>query len=269
MNLSISIPQLFYDFIARVLPGSLFLLFLKIELKSIDIKIEDYLFLLSSGSSAGAIFNGSCLVVISYLLGWIISSFVGKDKEENEYKFQEDGINIYHMQHKIRIKDNDVGFRIVKLRAEARMNETAFVATIPFVLFSIFTALLKIYEESHQHHENSYFLFLMAKPSILGVVAFAFWRNKEKSWDRYFGNVISHFKIIFPLTQYFKENEAQTMTKYNERYRETNQKSTNEISDLIRKRKKSGKETGVAERIYEERTGSNWQHDQDMEKAFE
>lgn len=60
---------------------------------------------------------------------------------------------------------------------------------------------------------------------------------------------------------------------YNDRYHETNQKSTDEIYNLIESRKGTNDETGVAERIYKERTGREWQDDKDsndaMEKAFE
>ncbi len=59
---------------------------------------------------------------------------------------------------------------------------------------------------------------------------------------------------------------------YNDRYQETNQKSTDEIYNLIASRRDGGGDTGVAERIYKERTGRDWQDDKDsndaMEKAF-
>ena len=55
------------------------------------------------------------------------------------------------------------------------------------------------------------------------------------------------------------------MTKsWDERYYETNQKSTPEISANIRDRKSKDLDTGVAERVYEDRTGHPWQEPEEF-----
>ncbi len=201
MNISVTIPQLFYDFIARILPGFLFLFMLNFELATVNINISDFVFIDSSANSMATFINALGFVVLSYFGGWILSAFIFSDMEnffreycshnEKTYSMYE----LYDMQHKIRLKSESAGFRIVKLRAEARMLESSAIAM--FMTVGITLLLFSLFKLSLTEFYNQSYLTWFFKLIIPLVMAMSFQRLGKKAWDRYFGNVINHFEIIF------------------------------------------------------------------------
>jgi len=126
MSISITIPQLFYDLIARVIPGFLFLLMLGFEFSGTKIKV------IPSGvlnNSLAVIMLAIVCLVLSYLMGWVLLAFTFLSDEEktkiHHERLEKRIVSIQEMYHRIRIKNEAVGFRILKLRAEARMLESS------------------------------------------------------------------------------------------------------------------------------------------------
>ena len=147
MNVTaVTIPQLFYDFIARVIPGfflsALFLLFF-------PVLSEDYLpeAFTASDNFISSFFKAAGYLIICYIIGWILEGYRVKSrskilKKEHEAKLDPDEIPLRKMYQKIRNTYEKVGYRIIKLRAEARMHEANrmaayLVAILCFVFFII------------------------------------------------------------------------------------------------------------------------------------
>jgi hypothetical protein len=143
MKFSIVIPQLFYDLIARVLPGFFFLLILSLGIPNVMTQIP------LSGSDGtenvmDSVGKGVVVAALSYLLGWVLLSFTCCSKRKpmrakNERNNDSKSLNKKYQW--IRLSHPAAGFRIVKLRAEARMLETSRTAMIGVILINIFYAV--------------------------------------------------------------------------------------------------------------------------------
>ena len=68
MNIPIAIPQLFYDLIARVIPGFYFLKIWE------TVFGEEALGFESTNNWAEVTFSGIAFIAICYLIGWLLSS---------------------------------------------------------------------------------------------------------------------------------------------------------------------------------------------------
>ena len=60
-----------------------------------------------------------------------------------------------------------------------------------------------------------------------------------------------------------ESNEPEPRKTYNQRYEETNQLSTDEIRKILKERKDLEQDTGVLEGILKERTGEEYQEEDD------
>lgn len=197
MNIFVTIPQLFYDLIARIIPGFLFLFMLGFELSGTGAELIPQGVL--SSNSIATILMAIAYGVLFYLMGWVLRAFtflsVGetvKGKYESKAK---DAIPISEMYNRIRIENEAVGFRITKLRAEVRMLEASRVGMV--FVFVISTGLLLL---------NAPALFPMIGQSALEwgfklgvplILALAFRMCEERAWDKYYDNVTNHYKILF------------------------------------------------------------------------
>ncbi|HJP18921.1 MAG: hypothetical protein CMD96_00020 [Gammaproteobacteria bacterium] len=198
MNFSITIPQLFYDLIARVLPGFLFLVVLKIELISFTVDFPmlthstDSNIMVSFGSGIGYVF-------ICYFTGLTLSAFVVQSKEKTAEKHQTTkidpkykSISLREMHEGIRLKRPEAGFRLTKLRAEARMFEIVRIGMALLVALTIVLVLVN----THFQIKNDFSFSLQKLPVMLPLIlSVSFYLLEKSAWDRYF----SRIRILYPI----------------------------------------------------------------------
>lgn len=213
MNFSVFIPQLFYDIIARVLPGFFFLTLLSygtpLWLRYIKPPV-----LFGGHMILDAVSYAACC----YFLGWIFSTFTWYSQERDKIESLWDRIkslwdrikSLWLERHKpeaqtakpysfprkseyqwIRLAHPEAGFRIVKLRAEARMCE----ATRTAMLIVILACLVYLYVR-----RDSDSMIFCVQPLITILIAgsayFGFRRFEWHIWDSYWGNISSIYKIL-------------------------------------------------------------------------
>jgi len=207
MSVPIVIPQIFYDLIARVLPGYLFLYILGASIyddvfwiKQLDIGQANYVFVF---------FFVVGYFIVCYFAGWVlrtISCFFGSvmlkfpvlrkysinsidDLMELEKKKSPTINDKYQM---IRIKDQTSGFRIVKLRAEARMLEASrngMIVIIMILISRFIVHMIVSYDLNMQ-------VFAM-EVLILSILAAVFQRALSSAFYNYIRNIDIIYKIIF------------------------------------------------------------------------
>lgn len=201
MNVSVTIPQLFYDLIARVLPGCLFLFMLKFTVSGTGLSLKQFE-VVPSNTSMGILVNGVGYLILCYFTGWVLRafSFFGFEYKVDQLlqkspDSRSDSLSLYEKYHKIRLKNEAAGFRIVKLRAEARMLEASrtgmcFIFAISAIL--LFLSKLSLVTVSAQ--SNWTWLLKLFIPVIL---ALAFHKCFGPACGRYVGNIKKHHEILF------------------------------------------------------------------------
>jgi hypothetical protein len=195
MKISVTIPQVFYDLIARVLPGFLFLLMLSFEFSGAGIEVIQF----SSSNSMAIVVNTLVCGVLSYVMGWVLLAFTfcsveARVREEHESRLDEDAPSMSDMYYKIRIWNEAVGFRIVKLRAEARMLETSRTGMVYIFLISI--GLLLLSRLGSLPLFNQPVLVWATKLCIPAILAVAFRKCERRVWNNYYGNIPKNYGIL-------------------------------------------------------------------------
>jgi len=204
MKFSLTVPQLFYDVIARVLPGFFFLILLKVLMQDTGISLE--VFRISPTDNAVMTLGyGLGYLFIFYLTGWLLEASVFLSTEKKiKHKFNRqinyenvwlgENIKIDDMFQLLRLRHPEAGFRVVKLRAEARMLESTRCAMYFIILTFLVICLLGY---------SGFFVIERISPLSWGIkfivplIIFERLRKLEKpAWKRYFGNVSRIYKLI-------------------------------------------------------------------------
>lgn len=200
MKFSVTIPQLFYDLIARVIPGFLFYCVFKFLIFGLNINIP--IILNNSQSNfASTIGTGVGVIVIFYFLGIILNSFVFMSfKEKIKVKYSVDikdkfnGQKLNDLYQCIRLENEGAGFRLVKLRAEAKfvdiLRSSLFILLIVFSIYSLLN-FLHILDISNINIYDFVAKFLISVLIIIGLRI-----QEKKCWDRYYGNIVRIYPII-------------------------------------------------------------------------
>jgi hypothetical protein len=203
MNISVVIPQLFYDAIARVIPGAVALVLAE---------VYGSIFLISAESKLGqyslieALGRGVELAIIAYVIGWILSgltwpTFHPSDKA-NAPPSQESGksdngeLSSRNKYQWIRLAHPEAGYRIVKLRAEAKMLESIRSA---FVLSSIVAIILLVATQlDFSKLKNEAFILPLTLMLItsFGSALVIYNRIEREAWNRYTGNIASIYQLL-------------------------------------------------------------------------
>lgn len=195
MEIAATIPQIFYDLIARVLPGFLFLLMLHFELSGIKVKFIQ----LTSKNSMAIVLIALVCVVLSYFMGrmlFAVKFYSVEERVKKEYKSKLDknSISISEMYHRIRIKNATEGFCILKLRAEARMLETSRTGMI--YIFIISLSLLLLSKLGLIPSSSQSLLVWGIKLCIPIIMAVAFGKCEWRAWRYYYVNTPVIYKIL-------------------------------------------------------------------------
>lgn len=199
MNISLTIPQMFYDLLARVLPGSLFLFMLNFEFAGTKLELSK-LIPISTNNSMAIVLSILVFIVFSYFMGWILlaGTFLSLNKtvrERHESGLNKNSPSLSEMYQRIRIKDESVGFRIVKLRAEARMIETS--RSGMFYIFIISFFLLLSSKASLFASINQSSLVWAIKLIVPLIIGIALWKSERRLWNNYYGNIPINYEILF------------------------------------------------------------------------
>jgi len=183
------------------LPGLFFLLILGMGIPDGMTRVVS-LGLGASGNVMDSAGRGVAVVAVSYLLGWVFLSFTWCSKQEPmRKKHQESGDSepLYTKYQRIRLSHPAAGFRIVKLRAEARVLETSRTAMIAVILISIL------------YVEYMVVASLIWGKSVLGqmdwirvlvglvvavVLCVGLYLREEKAWDSYWENIRSIYNLL-------------------------------------------------------------------------
>jgi len=201
MKFSIIIPQLFHDLIARILPGFLFLLILIMGIPNV---MSQLLFLgpEETDNVIDSLGKSFSIVALSYALGWMFFSFIFWSKRETTRKKHEKNGNSKSLNHKyqwIRLSHPPAGFRIVKLRAEARMFETSRTAMIAIILIAIlyvvyFTVVSVISDVWTLGLINWVRLIVMLL--VASILCVGFRRCEERAWEYYWANIDTIYDLL-------------------------------------------------------------------------
>jgi hypothetical protein len=212
MKFSITIPQLFYDLIARIMPGFLFLVLLRIDL---DLLGQDFGVLSdeSSGNFVTSFLNGIGVAMLCYFLGWIFSSFsfASSSTSIKNEEIKKNEIALLDMYHFIRFMNPNEGFRIVKLRAEARMLESSRIGM--FALIIILIAIFILYQFSLIDLRSVALINWIIVFFIPGVFMLGFWLSESPAWKRYYGNIPITFSLIKKYEKHMDSDSLQEATK--------------------------------------------------------
>lgn len=200
MSFSVTIPQLFYDLIARVLPGFLFIILIRVAFAWSGLQILA-LFDSNSENFVKTIGSGIGYLIISYFLGWTFRAFTfwsfeagvrngyGPKKQEGE-----EPLSLSGMYQQIRLKHAAAGFRIVKLRAEARMLETTRTAMAVVVLIVVLHFLYSV--AAHDPFDPAARSTEIAAGIIAAFLLLALLISEKRAWDQYYGNIPAIYELV-------------------------------------------------------------------------
>jgi hypothetical protein len=190
MSISIVIPQIFYDIIARVLPGYLFLF-------SLGASIYNDIYWFGrvgnpQDNSWYILFIMMEVFILSYFAGWIlrtISCYGMDDMMMAKMIARKDRPTIKEKYQIIRLKNPDAGFRIIKLRAEIRMLEASRNGFVLVILISIMQLIADKSDISPA---------FIGKIILFLLLALVFQKAIRPAFDNYIGNIESIYEIINP-----------------------------------------------------------------------
>ena len=212
MNLQVTIPQIFYDLIARVMPGFFFL-----KTWEIVFSCEVPVFQDSANNWAAVTFTGVAFIAICYLIGWLLSTPAAFKKSEERPPTKEERAHsklresqtekedasldsedplkwkTYQKYDWIRLVDNQTGFRIVKLRAEHRMLTSSLTGTGILLLALILSSFGGYFKNQEGAFELNLFLPRLLILAII-LVAFAILARKMKK--QYQRSIEQHFWLL-------------------------------------------------------------------------
>ena len=129
-----TIPHLFYDLLARVIPGVIFLALVNLQgfQKALFGSVPD----LKQANFMVALLGGLALIAAAYFSGWMLSVF-SASRLKGYWGKQERGNQLRSAYYEVKLKSERTGFRILKLRAEARMLEAVQVAAVVLISLNL------------------------------------------------------------------------------------------------------------------------------------
>ncbi|MGD8451501.1 MAG: hypothetical protein PVJ57_06755 [Phycisphaerae bacterium] len=195
MNLAVTIPQLFYDIIARVLPGFLLLFVLDLGLRGTEFAINKA-WSVQSDSSMAVLFGGFGYLAVCYFCGWLLGACRWPDIEGRIQRRHEpsDAPSLSTMYQHVRLQHAASGFRLAKLRAEARMLGAA---RIGLWLAAAAIAVVWALAISGVIQATPIGAAVWALRCALPLAAsLAFLGAEPSAWHLYYGNIKSLYHLV-------------------------------------------------------------------------
>lgn len=201
MKFSIVIPQLFYDLIARILPGFFFIVLVLISMPELTRYLSP---LTTTGRDnfLDSLMQGAGYAAFFYFFGWLFFAFTwGSKREEMREKYAKDNNckpqDLDKWYQWIRLTHPPAGFRIVKLRAEARMFEATRTAMLALIILAFtYVLVLLIMALSSSSTDTVFWLRPLIGVLIAAVSLYGFRKCEGRAWDYYWGNICSIYKIL-------------------------------------------------------------------------
>jgi len=197
MKFPIVIPQLFYDLIARILPGFFFLALVQLSLPELTRYLYPHVI-----TGRDSFVNSLGLVVgyavICYFLGQLFLAFIWGSKEEEICEKHGGSKSINEKYQRIRLSHPAAGFRIIKLRAEARMLETTRTSMPAIIVLDIvYLCIMIILAISESYSIDKVFWVRPLIGVLISTVSFyGFCRRERKAWKNYYGNINIIYDIL-------------------------------------------------------------------------
>ena len=189
MSISIIIPQIFYDIIARVLPGYLFIFTLGTSIYNDAFWFNQ--FECSQTNSFYIFFIIINIFILSYFAGWILRTISYHGMDHMIAKIKQDSPTIGEKYQMIRFKNPDAGFRIIKLRAEVRMLEAS---RNGLILISMLSILQFIIDKSDL--SSPILWIFVTKFIVLLLLAMIFQKAIGPAFHNYIGNISSVYELM-------------------------------------------------------------------------
>lgn len=216
MNVQVTIPQLFYDLIARVIPGFFFLKTWEIVFGQEALGFE------SANNWAEVTFSGIAFIAICYLIGWLLSSpayFFEMLKSHSLKNYDASKIQGNpekwgdHTKYDwVRLFHEPTGYRIVKLRAERRMLKSALAGAVLIIILILLSPFLSYLKDMEGLFEVDY-PFL--KSIVLALVIMGFMVGVFKLNMQYYRSVRNHFWLLWQMKQDEKKNADTSIMQEN------------------------------------------------------
>lgn len=195
MNILSTIPQLFYDLIARVFSGFLFLFMMRISLSGNEFPFKEVE--LTASTTSLSWFG---YLILCYYVGWFLRgiSFRGYkymiDLLSKESSDRREEPSLYTKYHMVRLKNEAVGARLVKFRAEVRMLEASWNGMLLLLLIWVaLTICIVLSWGTIYTQSNSIWLFGFVIPLVLAI---AFQKCMRPAFERYVGSVERHYEML-------------------------------------------------------------------------
>lgn len=180
MRFSLTIPQLYYDLIARVVPGGLFLVAMRLCLMGTGLDPSRVLGF-QSETSLGVFFEGLRFLALAYVAGWLLRALAWpklQPKESRRFRMKYQRVRLLHPES---------GFRLVKLRAEARFLEAGRSGMYLAGAMSLAAwALRETRFVNGGDFPRGAWLLRVVVPVLVGALLQA---SEPQAWRRYRGNV--------------------------------------------------------------------------------
>jgi hypothetical protein len=210
MRFSITIPQIFYDMIARVIPGVVALWIARLYAPSFGGSV----FFTSGGTGAlAALGRGAQYLIACYLLGWILHGLTWSSREPthvtqeplpdtevqagtaDEAKERPTPEPSERSQYQwIRLAHSEAGFRLVKLRAEARMLEAVRTALFLGCFTGLLLLVLNWAGVTCVEASGAQLLATAVVALALAIVIQA--RLENHAWRNYRGNITRIYQLL-------------------------------------------------------------------------
>ena len=211
MRLLIIVSQMFYDLIARVLPGFFFLLVVSLGWPDLALHLLMLVFGAANNARVSVHIGGGLATIgLSYMLGWVFSGFVTKSFESPTYEqasakntesqllAQGERKSLEAMGQWIRLFHPPVGFRIVKRKAEARLLETSRMAMTFVMGLAVFHGLLLLY--MRWGTDRPFSDMELVRPVVILATAWllrrGFHRCEKRAWEKCWADTCGMYEIL-------------------------------------------------------------------------
>lgn len=188
MSFALTIPQAVYDVIARVIPGFYFFLLSRLLLPAIHGRLFGY-GTPSQGVAAAA--DALAFVAGFYLAGWFLHGLALLVRVPAWLRppAPED---LFRQHDELRLKKEEVGYRILKLRAEASMLETCIIGTALVFVVDIIATIANWFGGSYASISG-----IATRIAIYALLLPALRAAYCAAWTRYYGVVKLNHELVF------------------------------------------------------------------------